>query len=214
MNTSYTSKKNTKKKIAKKLNRELFQKLLKENKDQMIDRVFSKSVELALISKYGSGLLGHSQASDPDNISDMENAMLPLRSILAYEATASFARVFEGILSKSEMKDWFYSKTASNLGKKGGRQEGFKSPHILWLENEMNFIIERNSNLLKPFTAKEHFRELKGCVEISGEDSDRNLTFTDQALSDFGYPDPEPVITINAVTEALTRINKNTQHNN
>ena len=50
--------------------------------------------------------------------------MLPLRSILAYEATASFARVFEGILSKSEMKDWFYSKTASNLGKKGGRQEG------------------------------------------------------------------------------------------
>lgn len=214
MKNSYTSKKNTKKKIAKKLNRELFKNLLEKNKEQLINHAFNEAVELALISKYGSGLLGHSLVSNPDNISDMEKAMSPLRSVLAYEATASFARVLEGILNNAELKEWFYSRTASNLGSRGGRKPGFKTPHIEWLERTLKSQIARSANSVKPMSAKEHFRELLHRDEISGKDDNENLTFTDQALADFGYPEPEPEITFSAVSEALTRINKSSQKDN
>lgn len=202
-------KKNSKKNAKKQLNKDEFKALLANNKEMMIAHTFNEAVQLALIAKYGSGLISHDKLSNSENIESMKLAMAPLKDFLEYEATASFARVFDGILSNFDLREYFLSKTSKIQGKRGGRSKGYKAPHIEWLERALISQVKSSNDYIKPMSAKEHFRNLKHRHEIRGEDDKGNLVFTDDALNEFNYDDEDKyVITLNAVQEANTRIRK------
>ena len=199
----------------KPLNVSKFKELLKENKEAVISNVFHEAVRLALVSRYGSGLLGHHMVTDPIIIAGMEKSMSPLIKNLEFESGMSFFRCFGGMLEEPDLRGYFLSATSSVIGKTGGRKKGYKSPHIQWLEHQLIIQSKENTDDIKQLTAKEHFKKLASCIEIQGEDEDGNRTFTDEAIDEFikktntkTYGNIEPKITLNAVEAALTSLKK------
>ena len=98
------------------------------------------------------------------------------------------------------------------LGKQGGRKAGVRTKHIIWLEEVLAVQERLSQDELSKLTAKDHFAELRHHPSIDGEDDDGNLRFLESVLEDsFKWREgktEEPTISLNAVSETLTRIRK------
>lgn len=188
-----------------------FEEILAENGRAVVTAAYSEAVYLAYKAKHGLGLM--SNLGDPKvAFAEMNEAMAPLIAVLEFQAAASFARVFGSLVSDPTSRDYLLRKSASALGKSGGRPAGDRAPYLEWLENAMRTAEYQNRDAVRALTAKEHFEALRHRPEIDGEDELGNLAFAPGILDKFMPKDgqKEPVITRSAVTETLTRI-RNTQ---
>ena len=186
-----------------------FREILDENCRAVVDAAYSEAVYLACAAKHGVGLMGYS--GDPFvAITEMRKAMAPLIAVLEFQAVASFTRVFGSLVSEPVSRDYLRRSCAAALGKSGGRPAGARAPYIEWLETAMRIQEDRHADAIRALTAKEHFEELRRWPQIDGEDDNGNLEFSARVLDEFmpKEGEKEPVITLSAVTETLTRIRK------
>lgn len=186
--------------------------LYNANSEEVVAHVMTQAVELALRVKYGPGIIRRAQISDAD-VASMYEAFAPLRVSLAYEATMSHFRVFNGILSDSDLRNYFLKTTAGILGKTGGRARRERSEHLVWLENVMRLNEAQNKNKIPPLSAKEHFQMLKSRDDISGVDENGALSLPDSIADKLEAKGKEPVIGMHTLTRMLTKIRKTNKHN-
>ncbi len=135
-------------------------------------------------------------------VSEIEN----LKKLLWSSAASASGMFIAGILRNTELRNYLISRTASMAGRKGGRPKG-SQPHIDWIEKKIRYL---RSHGCEDYTAKDLFDELRHDSNVDGEDDEGNLIFKATFLEDNGWTNGkiEPSITLNAVAEALTLINK------
>jgi hypothetical protein len=203
-------KSNTRQQKKDALNRENIEKIFKNNCEEVVDNAFVVAVGLALDAKYGTGGLYVREPITKEQVTAMRGAMAPLKAVLAYESSLSFLRIFAAFMADPQMRNFMRRKSAAALGKQGGRPKGLRAPYIEWLEQTMRANERRHSETVVRLSAKEHFNLILNHPEIETQDVDGNLVFTSHMLDGFAVKEglKEPVITLSAVTETLTRIRK------
>lgn len=209
-----------KKNLAKKETSELVQRLLeieKRHAKQFVDDIFwlAYKVKLAEREAYltifsGEGILGPGK-NRPSPRDEAVKAIEPLAEMMKIKAQLMFGDVLGDIFGDPELKNQFLKKMSSLLGKQGGRPQGKRMPHIIWLEDKLKGLMVVYRDADPAFTAENYFAELRTHQDIDGHDDDE-LRFHTSVLEEFGWREgkTEPKITLNSVREGLTLIRKGT----
>lgn len=162
---------------------------------------------LATFSGYGiAGRANLLRTPSEEAVAEIE----PLADVMKHAAQRVFGAVMVDILRDTDLRDYYLSRMSALQGKKGGRPEGKRRPHITWLEEKLNLLKIRHKGKYPNFTAEDYFEELRQHPDIDGEDDDGKLRFHADVLEKLGWREgsSEPAITLNSVLKVLSRIRK------
>lgn len=187
----------------------VIQKIMVENKNDAVINILTSAFQLALNTKFGSGLIARQMITD-DDFDSTFNAISPLTKIIEFEIERVVMTSFSIALSDPISKKYFAKKFASIEGRKGGRPVG-SLPHIQWLENQIKTQDSRHPP--RGLTVKEHFEELRRHPDLQPSEEADGLEFSDTAgglLDNWGqnYSDGSPVISLSTVQVVFTRLRK------
>lgn len=183
---------------------EAFRRIVDDNAKKVVAHAYSAAVELAIVAKHGPGIINRAMLPDCD-IQAIRRAMAPLIPVLEIESLMSVVRVVNEMLRNPSLRDYLQRRTASTIGKRGGRKPRARAAQTDWLEGVMRQNLARHPQAT--LTAKEHRQAIIAHPDIQG-DVDGKLAFSAAALDRFDA-DGDVFISDAAIAKMLTHIKKN-----